>query len=101
MYCGVPGVRLATGRRTEMRTRAVPPAWRLKKPIWVALGRPRRSVNATTRPVPGAANMLREVPALTWKPVVRVTARQGLLGHEGADRSTPPPSSSTRAEAGE
>ena len=60
-----------------------PPSLALKNLIWVAFGLPRLIDQATTVPARGAATGLCVVPTFTWKPVVRLTARQGLPGQLG------------------
>ena len=60
-----------------------PPSLALKNLIWVAFGLPRSIDQATTVPARGAATGLCVVPTFTWKPVVRLTARQGLPGQLG------------------
>src|SRR4029077_11567946 len=61
-----------------------PPSLVLKNLICVALGLPRVIVQATIVPERGADRMLIAEPTLTWKPVVRLTARHGLAGQLGA-----------------
>ena len=55
----------------------------LKNLIWVAFGLPSMIDQATTVPARGAVCGLCAVPTFTWKPVVRLTARQGLPGQLG------------------
>src|SRR5580698_8371822 len=60
-----------------------PPSLALKNLIWVAFGFPSMIDHATTVPARGAACGLCAVPTFTWKPVVRLTAKQGLPGQLG------------------
>ena len=66
-----------------MPASAAPPSLALKNLICVALGLPSVIVQATIVPAAAALSGLRSVPTLTWKPVVRLTARQGLAGQLG------------------
>src|ERR1700736_7042421 len=59
---------------------ATPPSLALKNLIWVALGLPSVIVQATIEPLRGAVSGLLVTPTLAWKPVVRLTARQGVAG---------------------
>src|SRR3954447_7534233 len=91
------------GRRIATRTCDLPPDCWSKKSTCLAVGLPRRSVKATIRPVRGATNGLRRPPSASWKPVVRVIARHGLVGQLGVpiELSVLRPSSETRADAPE
>src|SRR5580692_8730148 len=60
-----------------------PPSLVLKNLTWVALGLPRSIVQATIVPARGAESRLVAVATLTWKPVVRLTARHGEPGQLG------------------
>src|SRR6185312_9975644 len=60
-----------------------PPSLALKNLICVALGLPSVIVQATTEPLRGTLSGLRTFATLTWKPVVRLTARHGLVGQLG------------------
>src|SRR5277367_510548 len=60
-----------------------PPSLALKNLICVAFGLPRSIDQATIVPARGAVCGLCTVPTFTWKPVVRLTARQGLPGQLG------------------
>src|SRR5579862_312582 len=71
------------GRKTAMPAVEGPPSLVLKNLICVALGLPRMIVQATIVPERGAERMLVAEPTLTWKPVVRLTARHGLPGQLG------------------
>src|SRR5271157_5645230 len=66
-----------------MPASAGPPSLVLKNLTWVALGLPSMIVHATTEPDLGVASGLWAVLTLTWKPVVRLTARQGVPGQLG------------------
>src|SRR5665811_2411039 len=66
-----------------MPASAGPPSLALKNLIWVAFGLPSVIVQATTVPVRTALSGLRLVATLTWKPVVRLTARHGVAGQLG------------------
>src|SRR5579884_125662 len=61
-----------------MPASAAPPSLVLKYLICAAEGLPRLIVQATIVPARGAASGLLWVWTLTWKPVVRLTARQWL-----------------------
>src|ERR1017187_3721908 len=63
-----------------MPASAVPPSLALKKRIWVVVGLPSWIVQATMEPARGVLSGLWTAPTLTWKPVVRLTARQGVAG---------------------
>src|SRR6202007_3157303 len=60
-----------------------PPSLVLKNLICVAFGLPREIVQATIVPERGADRMFVAEPTLTWKPVVRLTARHGVAGQLG------------------
>src|SRR5579875_1806979 len=66
-----------------MPASAGPPSLVLRYLIWVALGLPSVISHATIVPARGALSGLRTLPTLTWKPVVRLTASQGLPGQLG------------------
>src|SRR5690242_9254057 len=66
-----------------MPASAAPPSLALKNLIWVALGLPRLTVQATIEPALGTLVSVVLVATLTWKPVVRLTARHGLAGQLG------------------
>ena len=67
-----------------MPASAGPPSLALKNLICVALGLPSVIVQATIVPACGArSRALCASPTLTWKPVVRLTARHGLAGQLG------------------
>ena len=72
-----------SARRIESPASASPPSLALKNLICVALGLPSVIVQATTVPARGALISVVFVPTLTWKPVVRLTARHGLAGQLG------------------
>src|SRR6185437_15653386 len=57
-----------------------PPSLELKNLIWVEFGLPRVTVQPTIEPSRGTPIGFLTVPTLTWKPVVRLTARHGLPG---------------------
>src|SRR6266566_7595851 len=60
-----------------------PPSLALKNLICAALGLPSVIVQATIVPLRGTARKLWAGPTLTWNPVVRLTARHGLVGQLG------------------
>src|ERR1700733_7421501 len=66
-----------------MPASAAPPSLALKYLIWVAFGLPSMIVQATMVPLRGAPRGLWAVATFTWKPVVRLTARQGVAGQLG------------------
>src|SRR5438132_8651501 len=66
-----------------MPASAAPPSLVLKNLICAALGLPSVIVQATIVPLRRAARKLCAEPTLTWNPVVRLTARQGLAGQLG------------------
>src|SRR5438132_13431732 len=66
-----------------MPASAAPPSLVLKNLICVALGLPSVIVQATIVPLRRAARKLCAEPTLTWNPVVRLTARHGLVGQLG------------------
>src|SRR5271166_3689467 len=66
-----------------MPASATPPSFALKNLIWVGLGLPSMIVQATIVPSRGAMTRLWMLPTFTWKPVVRLTARQGVAGQLG------------------
>src|ERR1035437_10612004 len=63
-----------------MPASAVPPSLALKNRIWVVVGLPSAIVQATIVPARGVLSGLCTLPTLTWKPVVRLTARHGGTG---------------------
>src|SRR5450759_2072382 len=66
-----------------MPASAAPPSLALKNLICVAFGLPRTIVQATIVPSRGTRMSLLAEPTLAWKPVVRLTARQGVPGQLG------------------
>src|SRR5207244_4331951 len=66
-----------------MPASGAPPSLELKNLICVALGLPSVIVQATIVPLRGTARKLWAAPTLTWNPVVRLTARQGIPGQLG------------------
>src|ERR1700710_2238031 len=69
--------------KIAMPASAGPPSFALKNLICVAFGLPSWIVQATTEPALGAFISVVFVATLTWKPVVRLTARHGLAGQLG------------------
>src|SRR5256884_2211985 len=78
-------VRLGLGcaRRIAIAASEAPPSLALKNLIWLALGLASVIVQATIEPLRGANDSLVCLPTLSWKPVVRLTARHGLPGQLG------------------
>src|SRR2546430_4961707 len=78
-------VRLGLGcaRRIAIAASEGPPSLALKNLIWLALGLASVIVQATIVPLRGAKDSLVCLPTLSWKPVVRLTARHGLPGQLG------------------
>ena len=74
---------LGCGARIAIPASEGPPSFSLKNLICVALGLPSEIDQATIVPARGALRMLRSEPTLTWKPVVRLTARHGFPGPPG------------------
>jgi hypothetical protein len=68
------------GRRIAMPASETPPSLELKNFVCVAFGLPRVTDQPTMVPSRGTPPGLLALPTLTWKPVVRLTARQGLPG---------------------
>src|SRR5262245_42338941 len=66
-----------------MPASATPPSLALKNLVWVVFGLPSTIDHATTVPSRLTASGLLFGPTLTWKPVVRLTARHGLAGQLG------------------
>src|ERR1700736_677369 len=71
------------GRRIAMPASATPPSLASKNLICVAVGFPSEIVQATIVPSRRTLSGLWEAPTLAWKPVVRLTARQGVAGQLG------------------
>ena len=70
-----------------MPASAAPPSLALKNLICVAFGLPSVIVQATIDAGSRARSSgSRSLPTLTWKPVVRLTARHGLAGQLGDGR---------------
>src|SRR5271166_4730738 len=66
-----------------MAASGAPPSLASKYLIWAVLGFASVIAQATMRPSRGALRGLCVEPTLTWNPVVRLTARQGLPGQLG------------------
>src|ERR1700684_371525 len=66
-----------------MPASATPPSLALKNLTCVAFGLPSVIVQPRAEPSVGAFSSVVFVATLTWKPVVRLTARHGLAGQLG------------------
>ena len=93
------------GASTAIPASAGPPSLVLKYLICAVVGLASVIVHATIEPSRGTFIGLWVVPTLTWKPVVRLTARHGLAGQLGtagvlASPTTPISASVAGATAG-